>query len=239
MSVDGIRKAKQQIREEIWGVLDAEGAVATSAAGRIPAFLGSDAAAVLLAEHPAWKSSRIIKAVPDRAQMPVREVALREGKSVYMAAPKLAAEKPFYFLDPQALAIPPHEAAERRTAAQHATLVDLAEMPPIDLIVCGSVAVNRQGARLGKGAGYADVEVALLQEAGLIGSSTLIATTVHELQVIDAVIPESSHDFRVDLIITPRRIIECPPHERPQGIFWDSLSPEMIAEIPALAKRER
>ena len=47
------------------------------------------------------------------------------------------------------------------------------------MVVCGSVAVNRRGARLGKGAGYSDIEVALLQEAGLIGPSTVIVTTVH------------------------------------------------------------
>lgn len=43
--------------------------------------------------------------------------------------------------------------------------------------MCGSVAVDRQGARLGKGAGHSDIEVALLKEAGLIGPWTTIATT--------------------------------------------------------------
>jgi 5-formyltetrahydrofolate cyclo-ligase len=32
---------------------------------------------------------------------------------------------------------------------------------------------------------------------------TTIATTVHRLQVVDAELPESGHDFRVDLIVTP------------------------------------
>jgi NAD(P)-dependent dehydrogenase (short-subunit alcohol dehydrogenase family) len=36
-------------------------------------------------------------------------------------------------------------------------------MRPVNLVVCGSVAVNRRGVRLGKGAGYSDIEVALLQ----------------------------------------------------------------------------
>lgn len=52
------------------------------------------------------------------------------------------------------------------------------------MVVCGSVAVNRRGTRLGKGAGYSDIEVALLQEAGLIGPSTVIMTTVHPPQVV-------------------------------------------------------
>ena len=63
-------------------------------------------------------------------------------------------------------------------------------MPHIDLVVSGSVAVNHQGARLGKGAGYADIEIGLLIEAGLITDNTVIATTVHSLQVLDQLLPE-------------------------------------------------
>ncbi|WP_255308441.1 5-formyltetrahydrofolate cyclo-ligase [Streptomyces marincola] len=210
----------------------------TSARGRIPAFVGADAAAALLAEHPSWQSARVVKAVPDRAQMPVRARALEEGKRVYMAASKLAAQKPFHLLDPKTLTIPPQEAADRHTAARFARPVDLNEMPHVDLVVCGSVAVNTGGVRLGKGAGYSDIEVALLNEAGLIGSSTLIATTVHELQIVDGQLPETDHDFRVDLIITQNRVVECSPYRRPPGILWESLSPEAIEAIPALASRK-
>jgi 5-formyltetrahydrofolate cyclo-ligase len=47
------------------------------------------------------------------------------------------------------------------------------------------------GARPGRGAGYSDIEVVLLTEAGLIGLSTVIVTTVHPLQVIDGPLPET------------------------------------------------
>jgi 5-formyltetrahydrofolate cyclo-ligase len=154
-----------------------------------------------------------------------------------MASPKLATEKQFYLLDPEKLAVPAREAAERRVAAKVAQPVDLEEMPLIDLIVCGSVAVNPEGVRLGKGAGYSDIEVALLQEAGLVGPDTLIATTVHPLQVLDESLPEAAHDFHVDLIITPDGIIECTSRRRPPGIIWEYLSQEAIAAIPPLAAR--
>ena len=62
-------------------------------------------------------------------------------------------------------------------------------MPPVDLVVCGSVAVNREGARVGKGGGFSDLEFALLVEAGLIGDATVLATTVHPLQVLDGPCP--------------------------------------------------
>jgi 5-formyltetrahydrofolate cyclo-ligase len=110
-------------------------------------------------------------------------------------------------------------------------------MQPVDLVICGSVAVNREGVRLGKGAGYSDIELALLQEAGLIRRDTAIVTTVHRLQVLDELLPETEHDFSVDLIVTPDEIIRCEPSRRPRGLVWEHLSPEQIAAIPVLTAR--
>lgn len=235
MSRAKVQCAKQAVRERVWALLEPTHGDVT---GRIPPFIGAASAAVRLAEHPGWQDARVIKAVPDKAQRPVRVLALQEGKRVYMASPKLATENPFYLLDPEELRVPPVEAAERRTAEKVAQPVGVNEMPLIDLIVCGSVAVTSEGVRLGKGAGYSDIEVALLQEAGLISQHTLIATTVHPLQVVEEVLPESEHDFRVDLIVTPDETIECPRHSRPPGIIWENLTPDSIAAIPALANRK-
>ena len=91
--------------------------------------------------------------------------------------------------------------------------------------------------RLGKGAGYSDIEVALLQEAGLIGPDTVITTTVHPLQVIGEALPETEHDFSVDLIVTPDEVIACEPQRRPTGLYWNNLTPAKIAAIPVLAAR--
>jgi 5-formyltetrahydrofolate cyclo-ligase len=99
-----------------------------------------------------------------------------------MAVPMLADRLPFYVLDPKNLTVPPAEAAAKDVAARSARKVSVADMQPVDLVICGSVAVNREGVRLGKGAGYSDIELALLQEAGLIRRDTAIVTTVHRLQ---------------------------------------------------------
>lgn len=207
--------------------------------GRIPDFHGAAAAAQRLAASPAWERARVIKAVPDRAQEPVRALALQAGRLVYMAVPRLADKLPFYLLDPQDLSVPPAEAAAKDVAARIARKVGVEEMQPVDLVVCGSVVVNGQGVRLGKGAGYSDIEVALLQEAGLINEETTIVTTVHPLQVVDEPLPETEHDFRVDLIVTPEESIACGPSRRPQGLIWEHLSPEKIASIPFLAARAK
>ncbi|MGW0580054.1 5-formyltetrahydrofolate cyclo-ligase, partial [Streptomyces sp. NPDC002920] len=77
---------KQLVRTQVWDALDAADAVYDETAhGRIPNFRGSEAAAELLAELDAWRSAKVIKAVPDKAQLPVRARALAEGKLVYMA----------------------------------------------------------------------------------------------------------------------------------------------------------
>lgn len=229
---------KNAARERVWKALDEHGAaIDDDVHGRIPNFIGAEAAADRLAGTSVWQAATTIKAVPDKAQLPVRARALRENKLVYMAVPKLAKPHPFYLLDPHELPVPPHEAASSRVAAEIARNVGVEELKPIDLIVCGSVAVNREGVRLGKGAGYSDLEVALLHEAGLIGPETTIVTTVHPLQVVEAELPETEHDFRVDLIVTPDEVISCGPPRRPTGLIWEHLSSEQIAAIPVLAAR--
>jgi 5-formyltetrahydrofolate cyclo-ligase len=233
----GIDTAKQAIRMQTWDLLERERAVERGVHGHIPAFLGADAAADRLAGLSAWLAADVVKAAPDRAQQPVRERALRDGKLLYMAVPMLADDLPFYLLDPASLAAPLAEAASKEGAARTARKIGVNEMRPVDVVICGSVAVNRNGARLGKGAGYSDIEVALLQEAGLIGAQTVIVTTVHPLQVVDEALPETEHDFSVDLVVTPDEVIECGPPRRPGGLYWEHLTEDKIAAIPLLTAR--
>jgi 5-formyltetrahydrofolate cyclo-ligase len=237
-------EAKKAIRRRVWDLLVAEHVVERGAHGSIPAFAGADAAADRLAALPEWRSAQVVKAVPDRAQQPVRDRALRDGKLLYVAVPKLAADLPFFVLDPAdpggAAAEPggaPAGAGPGEHAAHHARKIAVEDMRRVDIVVCGSVAVNRRGTQLGKGAGYADIAVALLQEAGRIGPSTVIVTTVHPLQVVDDVMPETEHDFSVDLIVTPDEVIECEPPRRPSGLYWNNLTAAKIAAIPVLAAR--
>jgi 5-formyltetrahydrofolate cyclo-ligase len=156
-----------------------------------------------------------------------------------MAVPKLASAKPFYLPDPATLTTPFGSAATSAGAPGAAELVELDDMRPVDLIVCGSVAVTRRGVRIGKGAGYSDIEVALLTEAGLIGSDTMIVTTVHQLQVLDDELPETAHDFSVDLIVTPDEVITCGPPRRPRGVLPDHLGREQVRDIPAVSNYRR
>jgi 5-formyltetrahydrofolate cyclo-ligase len=119
--------------------------------GKIPDFHGAEATADQLAALPAWQAAHVLKTNPDKAQRPVRARALTEDKLLYMAVPRLADELPFYLLNPERLGMSPWEASTKEGAAKAGRKVAVTELPSVDLVVCGSVAVNRQGARIGKG----------------------------------------------------------------------------------------
>jgi 5-formyltetrahydrofolate cyclo-ligase len=238
--LEEVARAKQAVRERVWALLEREQAARfPGAKGRIPNFAGAPAAAARLASLPAWRAARVVKANPDAPQLPVRAHALADGKLLYMAVPRLTDERPFILLDPGRLGVPPRRAASITGSARAGRRVRVAELQPVDLVVCGSVAVNREGARVGKGGGFSDLEFALLVEAGLIGPDTLIATTVHPLQVLGEALPETGHDFRLDLIVAGEEVISCRRTRRPPGILWDHLDAAKVAAIPVLAARTR
>ena len=232
--------AKAGLRDEVWSAMRAaKVARFPGAAGRIPNFTGAEAAAGRLRGTPEWQAARTVKANPDSAQWPVRQRALEDGKTVYMAVPRLAGAEPFFALDPDHLSESPRKAASISGASRSARRVRLAEVAAVDLVVMGCVAAGQDGARLGKGGGFADLEFALATAAGLIGPDTVCVTTVHELQVRPAgVIPLTGHDVPVDFIVTPERIIDCRDRRGPRpeaGICWEDLTEEKINAIPLLA----
>jgi 5-formyltetrahydrofolate cyclo-ligase len=208
------------------------------ARGRIPNFTGAAAAAEKLASTPEWKRARSIKCNPDAPQRPVRLRALREGKVLFMAVPRLRDVRCFWRLDPRRLK--PSELSRAATiggASRHGRPVDPRQLPHIDLIVAGSVAVNRKGARVGKGGGYSDLEYALGREVGCVDGKTVVATTVHPLQVLDEDLPVTAHDFLLDLIVTPEETIRPPRRRRrqPRGILPDHLTAEIRKSVPILS----
>jgi 5-formyltetrahydrofolate cyclo-ligase len=233
---------KAALRERVWDALDAPGVRRfPGAGGRIPNFVGAEAAAARLAETQPWRAARVLKANPDAPQLPVRARALAEGRCVVMAVPRLAGSKPFLLLEPERLSVSARRAASIGGATRAGRLVDVGALEPFDLVVCGCVAVDETGARLGKGGGFSDLEYALASEAGLIGPRTRVVTTVHERQVLPpGEIPMATHDFRLDLVVTPDRVIRCERKRRSRGrIRWDDLTSEKIAAIPLLARLAR
>ncbi len=232
-------RTKDEVRRDMWRSMDREGVSRfPGAEGRIPNFAGAKAAAERLAKHPAWVEAETIKANPDSPQTHARRLALAQGKTLVMAVPRLRDQHPFRLLDPRRLNEEQlREAATIKGALRHGDVIDVDQVPPLDLVLTGSVAVNLKGARLGKGGGFSDLEYALLSEAHKIDRRTVIATTVHPLQIVRENLLMTAHDIPVNLVATPRAAIEVDgAFKRPTGILWDHLQPPQIHEIPVLER---
>jgi 5-formyltetrahydrofolate cyclo-ligase len=242
---------KQAVREAVWDAFDAgdQARFPFPPHDRIPNFAGADAAAERLADTPAWEAAATLKANPDAPQLPVRRTALRAGKTVYVAQPRLRDPDPFLRLDPAE--IPPDEIDDATTVSgisEYGTPTAPEAVAHVDLIAAGSVGVTTDGARIGKGEGYSDLEWAVLRELDAVDADTTVATTVHELSVLDG--PQSAvgtdadlpapdaHDVPLDLVVTPERPVRTDtPYARPGGVDWGAIDAERLSKIPVLAER--
>lgn len=234
-----LQARKQALRERVWALLTERGVARfpLPLKDRIPNFKGAEAAAARAAELPEFKAARRIKCNPDSPQRALRLHALRAGKVVFMAVPRLRVERCFLRLDPAELGQTLAQAATIKGATLLGEPVTPGDLGAIDLVIVGSVAVNPRGARVGKGGGYSDLEFVLARALGSVGEGTPVMTTVHPLQVVDAEIPMTAHDVPLDIIVTPERVIR-PPHvfRKPRGIHWEELTGEQLAGMPALAR---
>lgn len=200
------RDVKRKLREEIWNNLKEKGyADFRINYGRIPKFRGARKAASMLRNTPEWENAQIIFCSPDSAQFEVRKMALQDGKVLIMASPKL--KKGYLLINPQDVFGREKLASTIKGAFKFGKTVK--KFPKTDLVVEGSVAVDTSGGRLGKGGGYGDQEIKHLLEEKAIDNKTTIATTVHEAQIVDE-IPLEPHDMRINMIVTPKRVIRIP-----------------------------
>ena len=236
---EGRNTTKDAIRAEIWYELEQRGVGVGPVWSRIPNFIGADQAAERLAELPIWQNARVVKSNPDPPQIPVRLRALQDGKLLYTPVPELVKEFPFVELDPvdlQKRGIPFEVVAPSDGAIEYGRKVNFDEMQPFDLAVVGCVAVTRNGGRTGKGAGFADLELGIFREMGLVNPDTPIVTTVHPLQIVDDDrIVMVGHDSALHWIITPNEAIEThTPYPQPRGVDWEAVQPDQYRDIPFL-----
>lgn len=208
--------------------------------GRIPNFKGAEAAARRLRELPVYKAARTVKVNPDAPQLPVRAMVLADGKKLIIPSPRLRGA--FWLILPEQVPKGEQRKAASLTHVQrYGREIDLDELAalatgenPIDLIVAGSVAVDPNGGRAGKGHGYADMEYALLREIG--AGAPPVITTVHPAQIVSA-IEIDAHDLSVDFIVTPDQVIEThTPYPKPQGLDWRLVDDEDLKAMPVLAR---
>ncbi|KAF8657846.1 hypothetical protein HU200_059655 [Digitaria exilis] len=221
------RAWKWAIRKRVWDTLEVEGVARDPRPihHRIPNFDGAPAAAdavsalALLPPHSlgrleVFQNSQCVKVNPDSPQKQVRFLTLSASQVIELAF-----------------------------SAKYGKPIGLDERIKVDLIVIGSVAVDPStGARLGKGEGFAELEYGMLRYMGAIDDSTMIVTTVHDKQLVDDIPVEKLliHDVPVDIICTPTQVIFTKTKiPKPQGIYWEKLSPEKLGQIRILRELKK
>ncbi len=232
-------RTKEDVRSDVWRAMDQQGVSRfPGAEGRIPNFAGAKNAAERLANNSRWQAAEVIKVNPDSPQTHARRLALEAGKTLVMAVPRLREEHPFRLLDPKRMSKENiREAATIKGALKYGKVIDIEQVPQLDGVLTGAVAVNLKGARIGKGGGFSDLEFAILVQSGKVGDDVWIATTVHPIQILRENLLHTTHDIPLDIIATPRAVIEVDrAFERPSGVKWDHLQPPQIHEIPLLER---
>ncbi|KAI7729808.1 hypothetical protein M8C21_003804 [Ambrosia artemisiifolia] len=231
---------KWRIRKRIWDMMEARNIAQfpRPVHHRIPNFVGAPAAADKLSRLEVFLKANCVKVNPDTPQKQVRFLTLNGGKKLLTPQPRL---RTGFFsvlesdkLNPSTM----NEACTSVGVAKYGRPIGLDEKMKVDVIVIGSVAVDpKTGARLGKGEGFAELEYGMLRYMGAIDDSTPVVTSVHDEQLVDDIPVEKLliHDVPVDIICTPTQVIFTNTSiPKPQGIYWDKLSPEKLGQIKIL-----
>lgn len=230
---------KDAVRERVWTHLAESGIGMGDVFASIPNFVGAAAAAKrLVADLPGWDTARIVKTNPDDAQAWVRLAALRAGKTLYVPVPGLTRDFPYLGLEPDVLrdrGVEFEDVIFESGYLLHGRPMEWEEMSPMDVFVVGSVAVTTEGARTGKGAGFADLEMGIFRELGIMTNATTVTTTVHDHQVLDDGLPMAEHDTPLNWIFTPTRSLSTSALRGPaEGIRWDLVREDQYRDIPFL-----
>ncbi|BFZ20905.1 hypothetical protein BsWGS_23944 [Bradybaena similaris] len=237
---------KWAIRRKIWDYLEENNLVNAPRPChyRIPNFENAIAANDKLATLEVFKQAQTVKVNPDKPQEQARFLVLEAGKELVLLNQKYplsASQKRIGLLN----RVVPPEGADKDKLRHCCTSqgvkecsaeISLDDKVKIDLLVVGSVAVSRNGFRIGKGKGFADLEYAMMRTWGAIDESTIVVTSVHDSQIVD--IPADlvgEHDLSVDYILTPTEIIETKHgRSKPQGVIWNHLEVNKFFQIPVL-----
>jgi len=193
---------------KIWKLMEQKG-IATfpkPVYHRIPNFIGAEKAAQILRNLREYKKAKVIFCNPDSPQRPVREMTLKDGKILVMATPRL--KHGFLVIAPETTIGKERYASTIKGAFKYGK--ETTDFPKPDLIVTGSVAVDEDGNRLGKGRGYGDREVKMIKEK--FGKAP-VTTTIHDVQLVDYA-PSTPQDEKIDVIVTPTKIIRIRRNKR-------------------------
>jgi len=192
-------KSKRDVREYVWNAIKPYSKFPPPY-GRIPNFVGAEKACEKLRKLEEYRKANVVFSAPDSPLKRAREIVLEDGKTLLVVKPKMTGF----------LLVERGKAGTIKEMLRYGREVDLNELSiHVDIFLQGCVAVDKKGNRIGKGSGFGDREYAVLREKGLISDVTLYVVVAHPIQIFeDLSYLVDEHDVKVDLIITPNKIIK-------------------------------
>jgi len=191
-----------------------------------PNFVGVEKASIRAAVLDEFIAAKVVMVNPGVAVL--SDTVLSQGKMLVSPAPGLRDDKVL-----QELVLNKQETVEGKRY-QKFQRKELDDKTKIDVLVVGSMLVDKTGRRIGKKLDQVGVEYVL---GGLHTQKLVVITIVHDCQVVEH-IPESmfsAMDVPVDIIVTPSQVIRVKDRlPKPREILWNIVTENMLHNIPAL-----
>jgi len=196
---------------------------------RYPHFVGAEKASIRAAVLDEFIAAKVVLVSPGVAVL--SDTVLSQGKMLVSPTPGLREEKVLQQLVKNYQAETVTTDGKRR---QKFRRLELNEDAKIDVLVVGSMLVDKTGRRMGKKWEQVGLEFVL---GGLPSQNLIVITLVHDCQVVEEIPGAffSPMDVPVDIIITPSRVIRVKDRlPKPRNILWDKVTEGMLEEIPVL-----
>jgi len=196
---------------------------------RYPHFVGAEKASIRAAVLDEFIAAKVVLVSPGVAVL--SDTVLSQGKMLVSPTPGLREEKVLQQLVKNDEAETITTDGKRR---QKFRRLELNEDAKIDVLVVGSMLVDKTGRRMGKKWEQVGLEFVL---GGLPSQNLIVITLVHDCQVVEELPGAffSPMDVPVDIIITPSTVIRVKDRlPKPRNILWDKVTEGMLEEIPVL-----
>lgn len=187
-----------------------------------------------------YHESETVFATPANSLYQARINCLIDGKNLVMPGPSI--REGFYLLPARSIPFKDLPAAVTyRGLAKKGQLlkIDAIAELSIGLLLTGSLAVDREGGRIGDGNGFFDLCCAILQELGALQQEWSVMTFIREDQISTDLLPQDTWDIKIAGAITQTGIHVFNPPFQKSRIFWDVLPTDRIKRINPLWKLYR
>ena len=184
-----------------------------------------------------YRNAATVFATPHGSLLQARINCLTDGKNLLMPGPSI--RKGFFLLTARSVPFKDISVAVTYKGLEKFGQImkenSLSQLS-LSLLLTDSLAIDREGSRIGDGYGFFDLCCALLQEIDGLGHDANILSFIQEEQISQEMLPEDKWDIKITGAITPNQILQFEPPNQKAKIFWDVLPQDRIKRIDPLWK---